>query len=83
MNRNILRPNLRIKINNEAQARKYTRLLIAKIAVQLILIAALLSLAGWSFKLLLVGATVATAWKFGPRLWRKFAPRLWRKFTAR
>jgi hypothetical protein len=75
MNRNLLKPDLKIEIKNEAQARKYTRLLIAKIAVQLIIIAALLSLAGWSLKLLLVGATFATAWKFGPRLWRKFRTR--------
>jgi fatty acid desaturase len=75
MNRNLLKPDLKIEIKNETQARKYTRLLIAKIAVQLIIIAALLSLAGWSLKLLLVGATVATAWKFGPRLWRKFRTR--------
>ncbi|MDP3506713.1 MAG: hypothetical protein Q8T09_01865 [Candidatus Melainabacteria bacterium] len=75
MNRNLLKPDLKIEINSEAQARKYTRLLIAKIAVQLIIIAALLALAGWSLKLLLVGATVATAWKFAPKLWRKFTAR--------
>lgn len=46
MDPNIFKPGYRIEIKNEAQARIYRRLLIAKIVVQLILLGGLLALSG-------------------------------------
>lgn len=70
MDSNIFRPGYRIEIKNEAQAKIYNKFLIAKIVVQLLVIAGLLALGGWSWQMLLGVVAVATIWQFGPRLWR-------------
>jgi hypothetical protein len=75
MDPNIFKPGYRIEIKNEAQARIYRRLLLAKIAVQLVILGGLLALSGWDWKMFLGVAAIATVWQFGPKLWRKFKHR--------
>ncbi len=71
----IFKPGYRIEIKSEAQAKLYNKLLIAKIVVQLIVIAGLLTLSGWDWQMLLGVAVIATVWQFGPRLWRSLKNR--------
>ena len=72
MDTNIFKPGYRIEIKNDAQARIYRRFLIAKIVVQLILLAGLLALSGWDWKMLVTVGALAAVWQWGPSLWRKY-----------
>lgn len=56
-------PFWRVEIRTEAQARLYNRLLIAKIAVQVLLLLGLLALGGWTWQMLLGVVAVATVWQ--------------------
>ncbi len=64
MNRNNpLNPFWRVEIRTPEQARLYNRLLIAKIAVQVLLLLGLLALGGWTWQMLLGIVAIATVWQ--------------------
>jgi hypothetical protein len=60
---NPLNPFWRVEIRTPEQARIYNRLLIAKIAVQVILLLGLLALGGWTWPQLLAIVAIATVWQ--------------------
>lgn len=70
-----LSPFYRIEIKNEAQARIYNRFLMAKIAVQLVLLALLLYVCGWSFQMLAIAFGIAAVWKGSEFLYKRYQAR--------
>jgi len=58
-------PFYRVRISTPEQARIYNRFMVAKIVAQLIILALLLALAGWSWQMFVGAAAIAVAWKGG------------------
>jgi hypothetical protein len=63
MNWDILSPNYAITIKTPEQARLYNKILMVKIAVQILVICGLLALGGVSWQMLAVIIGVATVWQ--------------------
>lgn len=64
MNWDALKPGYTVVLDTEAKQRLWTKVLIAKIVVQVILIALLLALGGWTWLQIVGVVTVATAWQY-------------------
>lgn len=63
-------PFYTVTITTPGQARLYNRLLLIRIALQLLLLGAMLWLFGWNWQMLLGGLAVAVAWQ-GINRWRR------------
>lgn len=63
MNWDVLKPGYTVQLNTPAQHRLYTKVLLAKIFVQVVLICLLLALGGWSWLQLGCIVAIATVWQ--------------------